>query len=153
MSFRPSLTRLAQSVTTKPLNEASATLLPPIPLFRRILRAHRYLPPDLRSLGDVYVRSEFRHHRKVDNAWHAIAFLSQWKIYLDELPTGPEAQHFKGKKLDPTLIEKMSPEQIGQLYEFMHATKEIWKPAPDAEGDQAASSSGEDVKPDDSSKS
>ena len=27
----------------------------------------------------------------------------------------------------------MSAEQIGQLYELMHATKDLWKPAPTAE--------------------
>ncbi|KAI0076165.1 ACN9-domain-containing protein [Panus rudis PR-1116 ss-1] len=129
MALRTTVARLAQNVSSKPLNlqEASATLLPPIPLYRNILRAHRHLPPDMRSLGDVYVKAEFRRHRSVTNPLHIIGFLSQWKVYLDELPTGPDAQHFKGKKLDPTLLEKMSPEQIGQLYEVMHATKDVWR--------------------------
>jgi hypothetical protein len=75
-----------------------------------------------------------------------MGFLTQWKMYLDELPRDPsDSRSFK--KLDPTVYEKvfmtlfiygfgllvltcaqMSAEQLGQLYEFMHATKEIWKP-------------------------
>ncbi|KAF8896651.1 ACN9-domain-containing protein [Infundibulicybe gibba] len=128
--MRSSALKLAQSITTKPLNlqEASASLLPPKPLFRRLLRTHRYLPTEMRSLGDDYVKSEFRRHKEVTNPVHIIGFLSQWKRYLDELPTGVDGKSFSGKRLDPTVFEKMSPEQLGQLYELMHATKDVWKP-------------------------
>ncbi len=48
-------------------------LLPPIPLYRRILRAHRrHLPLDMRLLGDRYVGAEFRAHRTVDNPAHLV---------------------------------------------------------------------------------
>jgi hypothetical protein len=48
-------------------------LLPPIPLYRRILRVHRKkLAPELRVLGDAYVKSEFRAHRNVDNPIHIV---------------------------------------------------------------------------------
>ncbi|GBE88543.1 ACN9-domain-containing protein [Sparassis latifolia] len=124
------LVRLAESISKRPLNlqKTSAILLPPLPLYRRILRAHRSLPYEMRSLGDDYVRAEFRRHQEIENKVHVIGFLSQWKQYLDELPVGPEAKHFTGKKLDPTVLEKMSAEQLGQLYELMHATKDVWKP-------------------------
>ncbi|KAF9457868.1 hypothetical protein BDZ94DRAFT_1174785 [Collybia nuda] len=128
--MRPSLIMLAKSVSKKPLNlkEASATLFPPIPLYRRLLRAHRALPSDMRMLGDNYIKSEFRLHKDVTNNVHIIGFLSQWKMYLDQLPVGPDSKSFAGKKLDPTVFEKMSGEQLGQLYEVMHATKDVWKP-------------------------
>jgi len=128
--MRSTLLRLAESVTSRPLNlrAASATLLPPVPLYRRLLRAHRYLPVEMRSLGDDYVKAEFRRHREVDNPVYIIGFLSQWKHYLDQMPMGSEAEHFKGKMLDPTVFEKMSSEQLGQLYELMHVTKNVWKP-------------------------
>lgn len=32
----------------------------------------------------------------------------------------------------------MSAEQIGQLYELMHATKDLWKPAPSSEDDSGS---------------
>ncbi|EDR03989.1 uncharacterized protein LACBIDRAFT_185737 [Laccaria bicolor S238N-H82] len=128
--MRVTLLRLAESVSTRLLNlrEAGASLYPPIPLFRRVLRAHRHLPLSMRSLGDAYVKSEYRRHRETTNPVHIIGFLSQWKMYLDGLPQGEEAKNFKGKKLDHTVFEKMSSEQLGQLYELMHASKDVWKP-------------------------
>ncbi|KAL5485663.1 hypothetical protein ACEPAI_6704 [Sanghuangporus weigelae] len=128
--MRPTLSRLAKSISEKPLNlrKAGATLLPPIPLYRGILRAHRNLPIEMRSLGDDYVKAEFRRHRSTDNPLYIMGFLSQWKMYLDEMPKDKKtAERWKGRKLDLTVFEKMSNEQIGQLYELMHATKVIWK--------------------------
>ncbi|KAJ7488345.1 hypothetical protein FB451DRAFT_1025608 [Mycena latifolia] len=124
--LRASLARLAESASHQPLNltEFSAALLPPIPLYRQILRTHRTLAPDLRFMGDGYVKAEFRRHQKVTNPVHIIGFLSQWKMYLDAIPAGPDAKSFKGRKLDSTVFEKMSAEQIGQLYELLRATKD-----------------------------
>lgn len=48
-------------------------LLPPIFLYRRLLRAHRkHLPAEMRVLGDEYIKAEFRAHRKVDNPAHLV---------------------------------------------------------------------------------
>ncbi|KAF9647333.1 ACN9-domain-containing protein [Thelephora ganbajun] len=128
--MRATWARLAKSVSAKPLNlrHASASLLPPIPLYRALLRAHRVLPSEMRSLGDDYVKSEFRKHKDVTNPVYIMGFLTQWKIYLDQLPASPGARVYRGKKLDPTVFEKMSSEQLAQLYEVMHVTKDIWKP-------------------------
>ncbi|KAG8746631.1 acetate non-utilizing protein 9 [Ceratobasidium sp. 414] len=89
----------------------------------------------MRSLGDDYVKAEFKRHQKVDNPVHIIGFLSQWKLYLDQLESlsPEESERFTGHKMDPTVFEQasrgsMSSEQIGQLYELMHATKDLWKP-------------------------
>jgi len=125
--MRTTISRLAQSISLN-LREVGAALLPPIPLYRRILRVHRYLPVEMRSLGDDYVKAEFRRHKDVTDPGHIIGFLSQWKVYLDQIPVGPEAQRFRGNKLDPTIFEKLSEEQLGQMYELMRATKDIWKP-------------------------
>ncbi|PPQ63572.1 hypothetical protein CVT24_004869 [Panaeolus cyanescens] len=102
-------------------------------LYRRLLRAHRNLPADMRPLGDGYVKSEFRRHKEVTNPAHIIGFLSQWKMYLDQIPEGPNASNFAGKRLDPTVFEKLSNEQLGQLYEVMHAAKDVWKPISELE--------------------
>ncbi|KDR78735.1 hypothetical protein GALMADRAFT_63864 [Galerina marginata CBS 339.88] len=127
--MRSSFLRLAESISKGPLKmtEASAMLYPPIPLYRRILRSHRYLPSDMRSLGDDYVKSEFRRHKEVSNPVYIMGFLSQWKVYLDQMPQNPNAA-YSGKRLDPTVFEKMSNEQLGQLYELMHVAKDVWKP-------------------------
>jgi hypothetical protein len=48
-------------------------LLPPIPLYRRLLRGHRkHLPAEMRILGDEYIKSEFRAHRNVENPIHIV---------------------------------------------------------------------------------
>ncbi|CAE7168024.1 unnamed protein product [Rhizoctonia solani] len=141
-----SLRRFAQSVSAKPLNlrEASATLLPPTPLLRRLLRVHRSLPTEMRILGDDYVKAEFKRHQKIDNPVHIIGFLSQWKMYLDQLEQQANSaggfERFTGRRLDPTIFEKMSSEQIGQLYELMHASKEVWKPVGTLEAEADAGS-------------
>lgn len=95
-------------------------------LYRRLLRAHRFLPNEMRGLGDNYVKAgshpsyffhvndpkgvspEFRRHKEVTNPVHIIGFLSQWKMYLDQLPRGTDAKSFSGKRLDPTVFEKVS---------------------------------------------
>lgn len=54
------------------LTEARA-LLPPLQLYRRILRVHRRkLQPEMRVLGDSYVKSEFRLHKNVENPLHIV---------------------------------------------------------------------------------
>lgn len=49
---------------------------------------------------------EFRRHQKVDNPLHIIGFLSQWKLYLDDL-TNNSPKEYRGRKLDPTVVEKV----------------------------------------------
>lgn len=57
------------------LSEALA-LLPPLQLYRRILRVHRKLEPEMRVLGDSYVKNEFRAHRSVENPLHIVCLIS-----------------------------------------------------------------------------
>lgn len=54
-------------------------LLAPLTLYRHILRAHRCLPAAMRSMGDDYVKSEFRRHQKIDNPAHIVGFISEWQ--------------------------------------------------------------------------
>lgn len=65
---------LASPTTTTALKPAPLALLPPIPLYRRLLRTHRkHLPREMRLLGDEYVKSEFRAHRNVENPVHIVS--------------------------------------------------------------------------------
>lgn len=77
LTMRPALRLLASTNSSSignPLKPVPLALLPPIPLYRRILRAHRkYLPHEQRVLGDMYVKSEFRAHRNVDNPVHIVS--------------------------------------------------------------------------------
>ncbi|OAW00008.1 hypothetical protein PTTG_25137 [Puccinia triticina 1-1 BBBD Race 1] len=124
--------RWASSITLTPSSHSSISLLPPLVLYRRLLRIHRSLPIEMRSLGDVYVKDEFRRCRAIENPIQIIGFLSQWKAYLDNLQNQNGEM---GKKLPEDLLEKLSPEQVGQLFELLKATKEIWvdvdQPEPD----------------------
>ncbi|KAI9702032.1 MAG: acetate non-utilizing protein 9 [Candelina mexicana] len=84
---------------------APMALLPPIPLYRRLLRTHRKrLPREMRLLGDEYVKSEFRAHRDVENPVHIIGFLTEWQMYAQKL----EGDNWLEEKLDRGKIDKMS---------------------------------------------
>ncbi|KAI1130684.1 hypothetical protein F5Y10DRAFT_234985 [Nemania abortiva] len=110
----------AAASTGNGLRPAPLAILPPIPLYRRLLRAHRkHLPPEMRVLGDAYVKTEFRLHRNVDNPAHLIGFLTEWQLYAQTI----EGDSWKGERLDPAKVEKMSDQQIGQMYELMQAIK------------------------------
>jgi hypothetical protein len=61
------------------------------------------LSPLTRPLASL----EFRRHKDVTDPGYIIGFLSQWKVYLDQIPVGPDADRFRGKKLDPTVFEKV----------------------------------------------
>ncbi|KAI8971721.1 hypothetical protein BDF20DRAFT_824461 [Mycotypha africana] len=121
-----------------PAAQETKILLAPLKLFREILRAHRSLPPAMRSLGDEYVKAEFKRHKTIDNPAHIVGFVSQWQSYLDMVKeqTAPLAEDSTapshdplvrsfqvpeggwGKKLDSQLLDKMSDEQLSQLYEL-----------------------------------
>ena len=108
---------------------ASNMLLPPLQLYRSLLRAHRSLPPEMRALGDDYVKAEFRRHQKIDNPLQIVAFCSQWKMYLDSLQADSKnPDGLRGMSLDPSLLEKFSDEQLYQLYELQLATEEVFDP-------------------------
>lgn len=88
-------------------------LTPPLPLYRRVLRAHRYhLGAEERALGDEYVKAEFRRHRNVTNPLHLVGFLSSWERYADAL----ENESWKQEKYSNTdLLESLNDQQIGQV--------------------------------------
>lgn len=48
-------------------------------LYKTILRLHRGLPAEIQSLGDSYVRDEFRRHKKCVES-EAIIFLHEWTV-------------------------------------------------------------------------
>ena len=74
-------------------------------LYRSLLRAHRqYLPTDMRSLGDAYVKSEFRLHAKKQPAEggdsststktttpeQLATFCTEWEKYLHQITSTGE---------------------------------------------------------------
>ena len=60
--------------STRGLKPAPLALLPPIPLYRRLFRTHRkFLPKEMRLLGDEYIKSEFRAHQNIENPMHIVS--------------------------------------------------------------------------------
>lgn len=134
--------------TSSTLNPAPLALLPPIPLYRRLLRAHRnHLDHEKRVLGDAYIKSEFRAHRNVENPIHIVGFLKEWQMYAQQV----EGDSWRGEKLDTDKIDKMSgmlfwfgefelvvdlrglDQQLGQLYELMQAIQKKGREDPHSE--------------------
>jgi hypothetical protein len=65
--------QMATPTSAGAFRPAPLALLPPIPLYRRLLRAHRkHLTREMRLLGDQYVKSEFRAHRNIENPVHIV---------------------------------------------------------------------------------
>ncbi|GAB0138252.1 hypothetical protein EsDP_00006489 [Epichloe bromicola] len=116
--MRPSFSMLAAAAAENGLRRTNMALLPPIPLYRRLLRAHRkHLPFEMRVLGDEYIKAEFRLHRKVDNRAHLIGFLSEWQLYAQKI----EGDSWVGEKIDEAKLQRLSDEQIHQLYDLLQA--------------------------------
>lgn len=71
--------------STNGLKPAPLALLPPIPLYRRLLRAHRkFLDPQMRLLGDEYIKSEYRSHRNIENPMHIVSITCRYNWHLRE---------------------------------------------------------------------
>ncbi|XP_028256727.1 succinate dehydrogenase assembly factor 3, mitochondrial [Parambassis ranga] len=94
-------------------------------LYKRILVLHRFLPIDLRALGDQYVKDEFRRH-KAATSEEVKSFMTEWENYKDVLQTQVlesardqiDAMKF-GADLPEGKLRDFQDEQIGQLYELM----------------------------------
>ncbi|PXF42189.1 Succinate dehydrogenase assembly factor 3, mitochondrial [Gracilariopsis chorda] len=93
-------------------------------LYRRILRLHRLKLPDLqRSVGDQYVRQEFRAHRDVKPEQEK-QFLHQWEDYAAHLSL--EADFFGlGRDLSKADVESLSDDQKAQLQRLQSSAASI----------------------------
>ncbi|XP_067860301.1 succinate dehydrogenase assembly factor 3, mitochondrial [Heptranchias perlo] len=99
-------------------------------LYKRLLLLHRLMPADLRTLGDQYVRDEFRRN-KTAGLRETERFMKEWEVYADVLQAQamesvmhPMQKVQYGADLTTDKLKSFSGEQIGQLYELMQeATK------------------------------
>lgn len=48
-------------------------------IYKRILVLHRFLPIDLRALGDQYVKDEFRRHKSASPE-EVRSFMKEWEV-------------------------------------------------------------------------
>lgn len=101
---------------------AAEPLLTPLKLYKAILRAHcRKLPIELRPLGDEYVKAEFKAHKSTENPLYIVGFLTQWQEYLRTIDGGS----WQKGKMTKDELDRMSPEQVQQLYELMQETQRL----------------------------
>ena len=131
--MRVSLSHLAAPtpVPFRPGRRAPAlALLPPIPLYRRLLRIHRKrLGPEERVFGDTYLKAEFRRHRDTENPLHIVGFLTEWQQYGQQL----EGENWKEQKIDSAVLDKLSDQQVGQMYELLQAIQKRARDSVDEE--------------------
>lgn len=118
--MRPTLTRL---IRQRRPDRQTSPLLPPLKLYKAILRAHASkLPVELRPLGDQYVKAEFKAHKSIEDPLQIVGFLTKWQDYLLSIDKGDWLEG----KINLEDLDKMSPEQIGQLYELMQEAKKVY---------------------------
>eukprot|EP01052_Picozoa_sp_SAG31_P015133 SAG31_NODE_963_length_10710_cov_332.216285_10_plen_102_part_00 len=87
-------------------------------LYRAILRTHRRkLPKMERSVGDAFVKEEFRKHRNADPKF-VKNFMHEWSSYLVMLQ---QQQGDFGVDLSSQQISSMNEEQLGQMEELRSA--------------------------------
>ncbi|KAH3687001.1 hypothetical protein WICPIJ_002026 [Wickerhamomyces pijperi] len=126
--MRQTMINLAKASRTR----SDQPLLPPLALYRRILRAHRFLPSAQQELGNLYVKEEFKAHKSTDNPLYIVGFLTSWQEYLNMISNGG----WKEGTLTNSQLEKMSPEQVNQLYELMKETQRYH--SGETEGDEGS---------------
>jgi Complex1_LYR-like len=91
-------------------------------LYRGILRAHRKLEPELKRLGDAYVRDEFQRHKAAKPKFLA-NFFREWEKYLHTLEAqNPALGQTIGADLTPDAVAAMSDEQKAQLSKLRNRT-------------------------------
>jgi hypothetical protein len=110
-----------------------------ITLYRSILRSHaKSLPVEMRSLGDAYVKSEFRLHKNVNNEEQLGKFFTEWEQYLKHIQETARAKETKaagltdsqqkadyGVELDADTSVGMTEEQKVQLEKLRHEASKV----------------------------
>jgi len=111
-------------------------------LYKAVLRAHqRYLPHEMRQLGDAYVKSEFRLHRTAKPE-QAVDFFREWSTYLEHVEqTGRKNQATDaglldsadsianqfGRDVDDDTRASFSEEQLAQLQKLREEAEKAGK--------------------------
>mmetsp|Transcript_53736 Transcript_53736/g.143783 ORF Transcript_53736/g.143783 Transcript_53736/m.143783 type:complete len:102 (-) Transcript_53736:64-369(-) len=93
-------------------------------LFREIMRLHRTkLPTAMRSLGDTYVRKEFRVHCKADvKPAHLQMFTREWQNYVQHISMQATV---KGEELSEEQRQKLNSDQQQKLADLERYAKAV----------------------------
>lgn len=94
------------------------------------------LPPELQTLGNGYVRDEFKRHKTCNEA-EAKVFMVEWTNYAvqlsQQLGIRGKPKEKIGENLKPEDLDSFKEDQIVQLYELLKAAKEPDETANDLE--------------------
>lgn len=94
-------------------------------LYRSILRAHRYLPPDMRLVGDAYVKEEFHLH-KTAKPEHLQPFYDQWIEYLVHLRSAFDSPETLGQNIPHEDLDALDDEKREKLFQMHDETARIF---------------------------
>lgn len=67
------------------------------------------------------MKNEFKLHKDTDNPLHIVGFLVSWQDYLHTITNNM----WREGTLSTETLDKMSPDQVAQLYELMKETTRI----------------------------
>ncbi|PVU93127.1 hypothetical protein BB561_003435 [Smittium simulii] len=92
----------------------------PKALYRAILRAHRHLPTEFRTLGDSYLKHEFRAHTKVSDSFQLNKFFTEWNKYLtavsqQNLHSSSLSSEIAAKDLEIHQLEALPDDKAEQI--------------------------------------
>ncbi|KHJ76899.1 ACN9 family protein [Oesophagostomum dentatum] len=84
-------------------------------------RLHYGLPAAARTMGDIYVKDEFRRHKNASPE-HTAVFINEWTNYCvtlsKQLSAAGIAKGFIGKDLEPEKLDAFAEEQLRQLLDL-----------------------------------
>lgn len=84
------------------------TTIPFLSLYRNILRAHqKYLPYEMKQIGDTYIKTEFRLHndkKKIPKPEQLKQFMYEWNEYLQQISITGRAQELS--RVSDSIIDK-----------------------------------------------
>ncbi|KAL3318046.1 acetate non-utilizing protein 9 [Cichlidogyrus casuarinus] len=89
-------------------------------LYKTILRLHKGLPPEMKELGDRYVKDEFKRH-KTASVEYVKPFMVEWSSYASQLAqqikisSNPKERLDFGAKIAESSISHFTEEQLNQL--------------------------------------
>eukprot|EP01127_Copromyxa_protea_P018348 TRINITY_DN5755_c0_g1_i1.p1 TRINITY_DN5755_c0_g1~~TRINITY_DN5755_c0_g1_i1.p1 ORF type:complete len:115 (+),score=28.97 TRINITY_DN5755_c0_g1_i1:120-464(+) len=108
-----------KTLVCKAVMNARTTILG---LYRRVMRVHQSkLDPQMRQIGDSYVRNEFKAMKKSEKEEHYHNFIKGWEDYVTLLLSQPT---ITGKNLELKERKKLNQDQKDNLKKLRRAAKE-----------------------------
>lgn len=50
-------------------------------LYKKLLQLHNKLPKEFKEVGVIYIREEFKSHKKIEDPIVIKKFMNEWKVY------------------------------------------------------------------------